>query len=290
MPLELPDGWRDQLPEDIRENGVLDDVKSIDQMATMIVHGRKLQSKQISIPGVDAAPETRTAFLKDLQDKVPDLVYVGEGADLNPIYDRMGRPTDSTGYELPEIPDPLKDNFANLVAKGHELGVNKTQMKGLSEMILSDYSANAGKHASDRDATVNEVKTKFGEAFTDKAKAAAGFAKQLGFDDSLVAAIQEGTVGLENMEAFDKLMGGYKSPGPRIGDDPGGQEFDHLTPAQAELQLNEIMSNKEHPYWDGSNPAHKAAIAKVVELTRAADAGKPLSDGEKFRDALMGRG
>jgi len=290
MPLELPDGWREQLPEDIRENGALDDIKDIDQMATMIVNGRKLQTKQITIPGEDAAPEKRKAFLDDLQEKVPDLVFVGEGADMGHIHDRMGRPKDVVGYELADIPESLKGNFDNLTTKAHELGITKVQMKGISETILGDFETNTNLQTANLQKAKDGVKTEFGEATAEKLKSTALFAKNLGFDTPLVDAIGEGAIGVENMKAFDKLMDGYKSPGPRIGDDLGGNETSHLTPDQAELKISEIQNNKEHPYWDGSSPAHKAAVQQMVELTRAADAGKPQTENDKFRDALMGRG
>ena len=289
MALELPDGWKDQLPEEIKTSGVLDDIKTIDQMATMVVNGRKLQSNQISIPGEDVSPEKRDEFLKDLQSKIPDLVYVGEGADLGNIYDRMGRPKEATDYKLPDIPDPLKDNFATLSVKAHELGVTDKQLSGITDSILGDYNNSLNKQAVAKETSTSAMKKEYGEAFEDRKTSTANFAKQVGFDDGFVDAVKDGMIGLDNMKAFDKLMGGYESPGPKIGDELG-QEFQHMTPGQAELKLDEIMNNKEHPYWDGANPAHDAAIAKVIELTRAADMGKEVTEADKFRDALAGRG
>lgn len=289
MALELPDGWKDQLPDEIKESGVLDDIKTIDQMATMVVNGRKLQSNQISIPGEDVSPEKRDEFLKDLQSKIPDLVYVGENADLNNLYDRMGRPKEATEYKLPEIPDPLKDNFAGLSVKAHELGVTDKQLIGLTDSILGDYNISLNKQAVIMEESTSAMKKEYGEAYDDRKKSTASFAEKVGFDEQFVEAVKDGIIGLDNMKAFDNLMTGFKSPGPRIGDEPGSDPV-HMTPGQAELKLNEIFNNKEHPYWDGASPAHDAAINKVVELTRAADAGKVATESEKFRDALAGRG
>jgi hypothetical protein len=134
----------------------------------------------------------------------------------------------------------------------------------------------------------SSLKQAYGDAYEQNVKGAADFAKKVGFDDQLVSAISEGGIGLDNMKAFEVLMDGFKSPGPRIGDNEGS-EFGHMTPEQAELQLTDIMSNKQHAYWNGADPAHDAAIKKVLDLTRAADAGKVQSDADKFRDALSGR-
>ena len=290
MPLELPDGWRDQLPDDIKESGVLNDITSIDQMATMVVNGRKLQSQQISIPSEDASAEQRDSFLKDLQTKIPDLVYVGEGADMGNIYDRMGRPKEAGEYKMPDIPDPLKDNFANLTTKAHELGISEKQMNGIAESILGDYTSSVNSAAGKQDDLTKALEKEFGEALDGKKKTAANFAKQIGFDENLVGAIEDGVIGLDNMKAFDKLMEGFQSPGPRIGDEPGSSGFTHLTPDQAEMKISEIHNNKDHPYWDGASSAHDAAVKQMVELTRQADAGKEVSESDKFRDALLGRG
>ncbi len=290
MPLELPDGWRDQLPEDIKTNGVFDDIKSIDQMAKMIVNSRQLQTKQISIPGSDASAEAKSTFYKDLQTKVPDLVYVGEGADMSTVYDRMGRPGSSSEYNLGDVPDPLKDNFSNLAGKAHELGISNKQFKGITDMIVGDYTKSADLHAGRVDELGKALDKEYGEARGEKLKTATNFAKQIGFDDTFVAAISDGEVSVDNMKALEKVMGGYKSSGPNIGDEDGAGGFTHLTPDQAELALSEIEKNKEHPYWDNSSSAHTAAVKNYVELVRAAEAGKELSETDKFREALAGRG
>lgn len=289
MPIELPDGWRDELPDEIKKNGALDDITTIDQMAQMVVNGRAFQSNAVRIPSEDASPEKREEFLKDLQDKVPDLVYVGEGADLNNLYSRMGRPEKPTDYEIGEVPDPLKENFAGLTSKAHELGITKNQMKGLSEAILGDFNNSSAKSAAALEDAVNAVKSAYGEGFEKALNKTADFAKQIGFDDSLVEAVAKGHVGVDNLKALEKIMAGYKSAGPRIGDDQGDFTVGGLTPEQAELQIAEMQNNKDHPYWNSSHPGHQAAVKKMVELTRAADAGKPQSETDKFRDALLGR-
>jgi len=285
MPLELPDGWRDQLPEDIKTNGVFDDVKTIDQMATMIVNGRTAQAHSIRIPGSDANAETRTEFLTDLQGKVPDLVYVGEGADLSNVYDRMGRPKESTQYELGDIPDPLTGNFENLTKKAHELGLSKTQLKGMTETILGDFNDSMNEQAGKMEKTKLELKTEYGDAMSDKLGVASDFAKQLGFDANFSAAIKDGMMGLENMKAFDKIMDGFESTGPRIGGELGDGGRTNITPYEAEQQLTEMQNNKTHPFNNPSDPMHAQAKQKFVELVTAAESGKVQTETEKFRAA-----
>ena len=287
MPQELPEGWRDQLPDDIKSNGVFDDVKTIDQMATMIVNGRTAQAHSVRIPGEDASSEKKTEFLGDLQKKVPDLVYVGEGADLSTVYDRMGRPKEASEYALGDIPEPLQGNFENLSKKAHELGLSDNQMKGLTDTILGDFNANMDTATAAMETTKTEVKKMYGEAAPEKLKAASDFASMLGFDESFSEAIEDGAIGVENMKAFDKLMEGFESPGPRIGDGPGAGNT-KLTPYEAEQQITEMQNNKDHPLNNPSDPMHKQAKDKFVELVTAAEAGKEKTETQKFREALGG--
>jgi len=287
MPQELPDGWRDQLPEDIKTNGVLDDISSIDQMATMIVNSRTAQAHSIRIPGEDVTDDKRMEFLTDLQTKVPDLVYVGEGADLSNVYDRMGRPKEAAEYALGDIPEPLQNNFAHITEKAHELGLSDTQLKGLTETILTDFNASMDGQAGQIEAGKKQLENEYGAAMEDKLNNAADFASMLGFDANFSAAIKDGMMGLDNMKAFDKVMDGYESVGPRIGGEAGGGST-RLTPFEAEAKLTEMQNNKEHPLNNPSDPMHKEAQQKFVDLVKQADAGKAQTETDKFRIALNG--
>ena len=289
MAVELPEGWREALPENIRENGALDGIDTIDKMAELIVQGRARDSNSIPIPGADASDDKKQAFLDTLQEKVPDLVYVGEGAEMDKIYDRMGRPEAHTGYELGEVPDGMKDGLAKITEAAFKAGLSKNQMKDLGTVMIDGYNESKGVQTAALEKNRTAVKTEYGEQTEAKLRDLEDFGKQLGFDEGLVGAISDGSIGVDNIKALDTIKAGYKSSGPRIGDNQDTLEFDHLTPGQAEEQIAEILNNKEHAYWHGAAPGHKAAVEKMTDLVRAAEAGKPQSETDKFRDALQGR-
>ncbi len=95
-------------------------------------------------------------------------------------------------------------------------------------------------------------------------------------------------MGLDNMKAFDKVMEGFESSGPRIGSETGFGGSTNLTPYEAEAQLTEMQNNKDHPFNNPGDPMHTDAKKKFVELVTAAESGKPVSESDKFRAALMG--
>ncbi|RLC98189.1 MAG: hypothetical protein DRI46_11800 [Chloroflexi bacterium] len=185
----------------------------------------------------------------------------------------MGRPKEAAEYALGDIPEPLQPQFVNLGKKAYEVGLTDAQLKGLTETILADFNTNLDVQTGKMDESKTAIKGEYGDATPDKLKNASDFAKLLGFDEAFAGAIGEGVVGLDNMKAFDKLMDGFESPGPRIGHEVGG-EITNLTPAQAEEQLTLMQNNKDHAFNNPADPQHANAKAKFVELVRSAEAGK----------------
>ncbi len=104
---ELPENWKDILPEDIRNNGVLNGVTNLSQMAKMTIDARQYGSTSIRIPSEDASAEDKKTFRDDLMTKLPDLMYKPnmESQDsINEVMRTMGMPETVEGYQLPEMP------------------------------------------------------------------------------------------------------------------------------------------------------------------------------------------
>jgi len=281
----LPEGWQKALPEDIRDSGVLADVKDIASIAKMAVDLRKLSSDHIRIPGESASTEDRQAFLDDMMEKVPELVAVPKDGSKDTLYKRLGRPDEATGYDLGDIPDPVKEKFAPLTAKAHELGMTNEQMKGIADSLVTDFNASSDAQKTAFETEQATMKQAWGQTYDSKLSKLSHFAKQTGFTDDFVNAVGAGEIEASNMQALDKIMGGYEGGGIEIGKQPG-DPASGITPMQAEEQLEEIMGNKESAYYDVSNPAHKSAVAKVHELVTAAESGKKQTEADVFRQSL----
>jgi len=110
----LPDDWKQALPEDMRSNGVLDTVKHIETLAKMAIDGRTLATNALRIPSSDASDEDQKAFRDDLMTKLPELMYkpdLDSPESLTQTMKVLGMPDNAEGYELPDMPDPIKDNM-----------------------------------------------------------------------------------------------------------------------------------------------------------------------------------
>ncbi len=285
----LPDNWKDSLPEDIRASGVLENVNNVEQIAKMAIDGRKLASNAVRIPSEDASEEDHKAFRDDLMGKVPNLMIkpdVDNQDSINEVMRSLGMPENVEGYELKDIPDPLKDNFDNMAKTAHSVGMTKKQLEVITAGIITDYQAGADAAKGELEAQKNELKTEWGAAYDTKVKTISHFAEQTGFSDELINAIEGGQLSPANMKAFDMVVTGYQGEGVEIGKQPGDVEKT-MTPDEADTRLNELMGNKEHAYWHPEDPEHEAAKKKVHELGVLAETGVK-SETQQFRESLLG--
>ncbi len=286
---ELPDNWRDVLPEDMRGNGVLETVKNISTLAKMAVDGRALASTALRIPSEDAKDEDKKAFRNDLMKKLPDLMYKPdlESQDsINEVMNTLGRPETVEGYQLPDIPDSIKESISGLTQKAHEVGLTNKQLGALTDTILTDYKTNSDQAYGQLEEQKQALKTEWGAAYDKKVETVAHFAKQTGFSEDFVSAINNGQVDVTNMKAFDNVIQGYEGGAVEIGRQPTNPDY-IMTPGEADTQLNELMGNRDHAYWHPEDPNHKTAVAKVLELAELAETGEK-TEVEAFRDSLMG--
>lgn len=286
---ELPDDWKDILPEDIRESGVLNGITSISQMAKMTIDARKYGSTSIRIPSEDASDDDKKAFKDDLMTKIPDLMYKPdmENQDsINEVMKTLGMPEEPTGYELPEIPDPIKDSISHLTEKAHSAGLTNKQFTAITEGILDDFKTNSEMAYGALEEQKTSLKKEWGAAYDQKVDTISHFAKQTGFSEEFVDAIKNGQVDSTNMKAFETVVGGYEGGAVELGRQATNPEV-VMTPSEAESRLDEIMSNRDHAYWHAEDPQHKTAVDKVLDLGKLADTGEK-SETELFRESLMG--
>jgi len=191
------------------------------------------------------------------------------------------------GYGLTDIPEALAENFTSLTKTAHEAGLTKKQMQAISTGIISDYETNVNIGQGQIEEQVGALKKEWGAAYDSKVNTISHFAKQTGFTDDLISAIENGQLPPDNMKAFDTVVQGFQGDGVEIGRQPTNPD-QVITPEEADFQLDELMSNKDHAYWHAEDPQHEAAKKKVYELGVLAEAGKEVTEVDRFRTALNG--
>lgn len=249
----FPDGWRDALPEDLRQEASLQTVSDLPGLVKQYVNAQKMIGRdKIPIPGEGAGPE--------------------EWAD---VYKRLGRPdtADEYGLQLPaslppgaEASEELMKEFA---AKSHEAGLLPHQVRALYDW----YNAKLGAEVENLNAVKQEKLDKAKQALKDEWKGAYDEQLQLA-NRAFDAFAGEKPEDVEDLKAlvgndprFIRMMAKI---GKAMSEDKlKGAASSVYTPADAQTELTRIMNDRNHPYFRKDAIGHAAAVAHVAKLNAA---------------------
>lgn len=184
--------------------------------------------------------------------KLPTRPYdTPEGKEAwGKVYDRLGRPEKPEGYEM-NVPEGQDKTFATEYSKlFHELGLSKSQAKGIVEkwnaQVESIKAAEATRIKQENEAADKALKEKWGAAFEQNkaiaAKAPEVF-KEILTEDTLKAL--ESTLGVaKTWELFHTVMS-KTMPNKtfQTGDNPGFNRV--LTPGEAMAERTRLMKDTE---------------------------------------------
>jgi hypothetical protein len=261
--------WKTQLPEDLRAEPMFKDIPDVATLAKVAKDSKSALGSSIRVPGPEAKPEDRKAFVERLQKAAPELVMVPEdekarGEVEGSIWSKLGRPADAKGYEAPkdlELPPEVVDA---LRIQAVEEGLTKGQFAARAKRAAAEI----GKVSQSRREAQAVLKRELGAAYEERTTAAAAAAEKLGFPAALVQDIRAGAVDAKLFGAFAAIAKGF---GERA--EVGGQGQGvpgRLTPAEASQRMAEIRGRPE--YFNRSlNPGlHDQLRAKMAEYAEQA--------------------
>jgi len=212
------------------------------------------------------------------------LIMPKDEADPNwqAVYNRLGRPEKSDGYRMPVFKDLPKGLEVNL--EGFKPTLEKLHAAGASqkviEIAINDYVAEKvevhnGSYKKIEDANTAAqalLRKEWGTGYDANAQLAdktlihgakgdkdlsKRLAEKYGNDPDMIRVLAN----LGN-EFHEDVMGiGSSRPGD-------------LTPAAAQMKINEILQNPGHAYFNGQDPAHNQAVEQVTQLHQLVDQGE----------------
>jgi len=239
------------IPEELRDHPSLSPIKDVENLARSYVNAQKLIGA----------------------DKIPMPVNPSD-EDLDRIYNRLGRPESPDGYQLAAdgniVTEDLVKDFADF---SHKLRLTPEQASGILDYYRSSVEQSAAGSEEQaqayRQTTEEALKSEWGRAYDQKLGEA-------------VRAAQE----FSNPEIFDLQL----TDGSRLGDNPEfiktfakiaefrqtvtsedtiseNAQANVMTPKQAQAEIDAIMNNRSHAYWDKTNiVGRQQAIQRVQEL------------------------
>jgi len=239
------------IPEELRDHPSISPIKDVENLARSYVNAQRLIGA----------------------DKIPMPVNPTDD-DLDRIYSRLGRPETPEGYEIKADGAVLTEELAASYADvAHKLRLSPEQAKGVLDYYRSTVEQSEGASAEmievAREETVNTLRQEWGRAFDQKVEAASRVAQEFGTSEMFDIQLADGSKLGDNVEfikAFAKIADFRQTVTSEdtVAEMP---QSNVMTPAAAQAEIDAIMNDKTHAYWDRKNPVgRQQAVERMQHL------------------------
>ena len=239
------------IPEELREHPSISPIKDVENLARSYVNAQRLiGADKIAVP-VNPTDE-----------------------DLDRIYDRLGRPETPNDYGFDVdgnvITEELAANYADVA---HKLRLTPDQAKGVLDYYRSTVEQEGAQSLElaevAKEQTVQSLRQEWGRAFDQKVEAAARVAQEFADPEMFNITLADGSKLGDNAEfikAFAKIADFRQSVTSEdtVAEMP---QSNVMTPAAAQAEIDAIMNDKTHAYWDRKNPVgRQQAVERMQHL------------------------
>lgn len=264
------DNWRATLPEDIRAWDEVKNSDTVEKFWGQMTDMRSHIGQSIRIPGPDAGEEDWKTFNEKMLSKVPTLMPKPDASDkdqMDNVYKALGKPEKAEDYTVPEGLTFVKEDVLKSVQeRAHSLSLNNAQFAAMAKEIEERLVGQNTTQEQMVEKNVDQLKQQWGAAFDNNYAAILKYLQDTKAPESLqkdaVAKALSPDVATWLIEQH-KAVYGEGSQG--AGDHSAG---DVITPAEAQMQISEILNNKDHAYWNARDPAHRAAMERMLKLQK----------------------
>lgn len=235
--------WRSSLPEDLREDPALKHIGDVQSLAKSYVHAQKMVgADKVTIPAKNADPSS-----------------------WREVWHRLGLPREADQYEI-EAPEGVNEEFVSGLKKvAFESGVLPEHAAKLMTYVKEQADAANEKMDAENKAFIEKnmdsLKKHWGNSFEKNLGLANVALKSLG--DPEINKWLDAT-GLKSDPMVIRLMG--LIGGKYYKEDPMYQGDTSITPSDAQSEINRIMGDPKHPYFDKSHPEHRSAVSEMARL------------------------
>ena len=239
------------IPEELREHPSISPIKDVENLARSYVNAQRLiGADKIAVP-VNPTDE-----------------------DLDRIYDRLGRPESPSEYGIEVdgnvVTEELATNYADIA---HKLRLTPDQAKGVLDYYKSSVEQSGAQSLelaeAAKEQTVESLRGEWGRAFDQKVESAAKVAQEFADPEMFNITLADGSKLGDNAEfikAFAKIADFRQSV---TSEDTVAEmsQSNVMTPATAQAEIDAIMGDRSHAYWDRKNPiARQKAVERMQHL------------------------
>lgn len=269
--MDTPDWAKEALPEELHSIPFLQDTTDLAGFVNTLTHASQYMGNSIRIPSENAGDEDLAAFHEKLQSRVPNLMQVDvstpEGQTA--LFKKLGLPEDAAGYGA-------GDDFKWLAEVAQKSNMTKTQFESLVSNLGETNTARTAESKAAQAQAISDLHTEWGLAKPKNMENIKGLAKLTGAPESLLKSIEDGTADVSTIKWMSDLAGKFEQSANFHVDanNPEG----HVTPAEAAIQIQEIVDNPE--YWKQGSAIGAGLRKKMLELQamKAPQANSNLDD------------
>ena len=249
QPVQPSQSFVDTLPEDVRSEPSLKNFQDAGQLAKSYVHAQRMVgADKISVPTKHATDE-----------------------DWNQVFSKLGVPDSPDKYEVKyDLQEGASDApVKNFIAEAHKLNLLPHQVQG----VLNYYSQleQGAVDSQQKDMELNKIENEstlrkeWGLAYDKKMNAANDVFKNFFATDLADVKLQDGTP-LGNHPGFVRSLSEMASKFSEDSMGAGQEESGGITPAEADREIQKILGDPNHPYFQKNHPGHKAAVDEMFKL------------------------
>jgi len=263
--------WKAGLNSDISASPSLKDIKTVDDLAKQFIDSQAFIGNSIRIPSEHASDEDKQAFRAKLLERVPGLAEVSTDSDaFTATMRQLGAPEEAKGYKLPELEGDNLTPIEGFNEWAHEANMTQSQFDIVAKRFTEAQVAASETQAANHNADMEGLHKDWGYAFDEKRTQAINTAKLTGMPDDFITAMEANRVPVQWLKAMAGLADKF-GPDGDIGD-VNAQRKGEMTTSEAQAQHDEVMNNREHPYWTArqGSPEKKRAIDMVLKLKERA--------------------
>ena len=238
------------IPEDIRQHPSLSPIKDVENLARSYVNAQRLIGA----------------------DKVPMPVNPTD-EDLDRIYDRLGRPESPDKYGISPDGNILTEERATEYADiAHKLRLTPDQAQGVLDYYRSvaenDITSMTNANAQALEQSAAELQAEWGDNYDAKMQSAQKVVDQFEAGNIMEMQLADGTkLGNhpEVIRAFAKIADFRQTV---TSEDTVSESTSSMgmSVQQAGNEIQAIMGDRSHAYWDKKNPQHQQAVDRMAQL------------------------
>lgn len=239
------------IPEEIRSHPSLSPIKDVENLARSYVNAQRLIGA----------------------DKIP-LPANPTSEDLDRIYDRLGRPESPDAYGIsPDgnvITEERAAEYANIA---HNLRLTPEQASGVLEYyrsaVQNDTAAVSANNEQAREQAVSQLQAEWGDQYDSRIEAAQKAVDRFEAGGLMELQLADGSVLGNHPEIIKAFANIADFRASVTSEDTISENATSLgmTPQQAQAEIDAIMNDKSHAYWDRKNiTGRQQAIERMQQL------------------------